>query len=156
VAVDSYVSIQSFNRIYHVLTRAKAPLKLSGEEGNRTCPSTLFGIRAAPFQLHSVSPFPGRIEAEFAPDKIEDASLLRSPARATRESHFAHTQADSFRHGGNIPPLWPFSEGNDVRLIGLSWNDESQVVLARPDSNILTVSDLKGRTLAVPSVAGGR
>lgn len=92
----------------------------------------------------------GWIDAEFAPDKIEVASLLRSPLRATRESHFAHTQANSFRHGGNIPPLWAFSEGNDVRLIALSWNDENQVVLARPDSDIRTVADLRGRKLAVP------
>ena len=92
----------------------------------------------------------GWIDDEFAPDKIEVASLLSSAARATRESHFAHTQPGSFRHGGNIPPLWAFSEGNDVRLIALSWNDEIQVVLARPDSDIRTVADLKGRKLGVP------
>ena len=92
----------------------------------------------------------GWIDDEFAPDKIEVASLLSSAARATRESHFAHTQSGSFRHGGNIPPLWAFSEGNDVRLIALSWNDEIQVVLARADSDIRTVADLKGRRLGVP------
>jgi ABC-type nitrate/sulfonate/bicarbonate transport system substrate-binding protein len=92
----------------------------------------------------------GWIDDEFAPDRIEVASLLSSAARATRESHFAHTQPGSFRHGGNIPPLWAFSEGNDLRLIALSWNDEIQVVLARPDSDIRTVADLKGRKLGVP------
>jgi ABC-type nitrate/sulfonate/bicarbonate transport system substrate-binding protein len=46
--------------------------------------------------------------------------------------------------------LWAFSEGNDVRLIALSWTDESQVVLTLPDSAIRTAADLRGRKLAVP------
>jgi ABC-type nitrate/sulfonate/bicarbonate transport system substrate-binding protein len=92
----------------------------------------------------------GWIDEEFAGDRIEVASLLSSDARQTRESHFAHTQPNSLRHGGNIPPLWAFSKGSDVRLIALSWNDEPQVVLARPDSDIRTVADLKGRKLGVP------
>jgi ABC-type nitrate/sulfonate/bicarbonate transport system substrate-binding protein len=92
----------------------------------------------------------GWIDDEFAGDGIKVASLLSADARQTRESHFAHTQPNSFRHGGNIPPLWAFSEGNDVRLIALSWNDEPQMVLAQPDSDIRTVADLKGRRLGVP------
>jgi ABC-type nitrate/sulfonate/bicarbonate transport system substrate-binding protein len=92
----------------------------------------------------------GWIDKEFAHDQIRVASLLSSPIRSTRESHFAHTQPNSFRHGGNIPPLWAFSEGNDVRLIALSWTEENQVVLTLPDSAIRTASDLKGRKLAVP------
>ncbi len=92
----------------------------------------------------------GWIEKEFARDSIQVASLMNSSDRTVRESHFAHTQAKSFRHGGNIPPIWAFSEGNDVRLIGLSWTDENQLVLVRPDSDIRTVADLKGRRLSVP------
>jgi ABC-type nitrate/sulfonate/bicarbonate transport system substrate-binding protein len=92
----------------------------------------------------------GWIDEEFAADGIKVASLLSSPDRAIRESHFAHTQPNSFRHGGNIPPIWAYSEGNDVRLIALSWTDENQVVLTRPDSGIQTAADLKGRKLAVP------
>jgi ABC-type nitrate/sulfonate/bicarbonate transport system substrate-binding protein len=92
----------------------------------------------------------GWITEEFASDGIEVVSLLSSEARKMRESHFAHTQPNLFRHGGNIPPLWAFSEGSDVRLIGLSWNDETQLVLARPDCDFRTVGDLKGRKLGVP------
>jgi ABC-type nitrate/sulfonate/bicarbonate transport system substrate-binding protein len=92
----------------------------------------------------------GWLDDEFARDRIEVASLLSSDTRQARESHFAHTQPNSFRHGGNIPPLWAFSEGSDVRVIALSWNDEPQVVLARPDSGIHTVADLKERRLGVP------
>jgi ABC-type nitrate/sulfonate/bicarbonate transport system substrate-binding protein len=92
----------------------------------------------------------GWIDEEFKGDRIRIASLLSSPERAVRESHFAHTQPNSFRHGGNIPPIWAYSEGNDVRLIALSWADENQVVLTRPNSGIQTAADLKGRKLAVP------
>jgi ABC-type nitrate/sulfonate/bicarbonate transport system substrate-binding protein len=92
----------------------------------------------------------GWIEQDFARDRIRVASLLNSADRAIRESHFAHTQPNSFRHGGNIPPIWAYSEGNDVRLIGLSWTKENQFVLVRPDSDIRAVADLKGRKLSVP------
>ena len=90
------------------------------------------------------------IEQDFARDRIKIASLLNSSDRAVRESHFAHTQPNSFRHGGNIPPIWAFSEGNDVRLIGLWWTEENQLVLVRSDSDLRAVADLKGRRLSVP------
>jgi ABC-type nitrate/sulfonate/bicarbonate transport system substrate-binding protein len=90
------------------------------------------------------------MDDEFAADRIQVASLLNSSARPIRESHFTHSQPNSFRHGGNIPPLWAFSHGSDVRLIALSWNYEPQLVLVRPESNIRTVADLKGRRLGVP------
>src|SRR5271170_6368218 len=83
----------------------------------------------------------GWIDREFAPDGLKVASLLDSPLRTVRESHFAHTQPNSFRHGGNIPPIWAFSEGHDAKLIALSWTDENQVLLARPDSDIRTTVD---------------
>jgi ABC-type nitrate/sulfonate/bicarbonate transport system substrate-binding protein len=92
----------------------------------------------------------GWIDQEFAADGIEVVSLLNSPVRSVRESHFAHTQPNSFRHGGNIPPIWAHSQGHDVRLIALSWTDENQVVLTRPDSGIRSAAELKDRRLAVP------
>ena len=63
----------------------------------------------------------GWLDEEFAPDGITVASLRSSADRAVRESHFDHSQAASFRQGGNIPPIWTRSRGADVRLIGLSW-----------------------------------
>jgi ABC-type nitrate/sulfonate/bicarbonate transport system substrate-binding protein len=112
--------------------------------------NTLWYTRCPVPTAFSVAIRLGWLENEFVGDGLEVASLLSSNARQTRESHFAHTQPNSFRHGGNIPPLWAFSEGSDVQLIALSWNDEPQVVLARPGSDIHTVADLKGRRLGVP------
>jgi ABC-type nitrate/sulfonate/bicarbonate transport system substrate-binding protein len=112
--------------------------------------NTLWYTRCPVPTASSVAIRLGWMDDEFARDRIEVTSLLSSDARQTRESHFAHTQANSFRHGGNIPPVWAFSQGSDVRLIALSWNDEPQLVLTRPDSDIRTVADLKGRKLSVP------
>jgi len=92
----------------------------------------------------------GWLDEEFEADGIEVSSLLKSTDRSVRESHFDHTLADSFRHGGNTPPIWSRAKGNDVRLIGLSWTDQPQFLLARPESGIKTAGDLKGKRLALP------
>ena len=66
-----------------------------------------------------------------------------------RESHFDHTQADSFRQGGNIPPIWTRSRGSDVRLIGLSWAEQYQAIVAAPGSGIGGPEGLKGQRLGI-------
>jgi ABC-type nitrate/sulfonate/bicarbonate transport system substrate-binding protein len=91
----------------------------------------------------------GWLDEEFAPDGITVASLRASTDRAVRESHFNHTQASSFRQGGNIPPIWTRSQGSDVRLIGLSWAEQYQAILTLPGSGIHGPEDLKGRRLAL-------
>jgi ABC-type nitrate/sulfonate/bicarbonate transport system substrate-binding protein len=92
----------------------------------------------------------GWFDDEFAADGIEVNSLLKSTDPAVRESHFDHTLADSFRHGGNTPPIWSRAKGNDVRLIGLSWTEQPQFLLSKPESGIKTARDLKGKRLALP------
>jgi ABC-type nitrate/sulfonate/bicarbonate transport system substrate-binding protein len=91
----------------------------------------------------------GWFDEEFAADGIEVNSLLKSTDRAVRESHFDHTLADSFRHGGNTPPIWARAKGNDVRLIGLSWTEQPQFLLSLNDK-IKTAADLKGKRLSLP------
>jgi ABC-type nitrate/sulfonate/bicarbonate transport system substrate-binding protein len=92
----------------------------------------------------------GWFDEEFAADGIEVNSLLKSADRAVRESHFDHSLGDSFRHGGNTPPLWARAKGNDVRLIGLSWTEQPQFLLSKPESGIRKAADLKGKRLALP------
>ncbi len=91
----------------------------------------------------------GWLEDEFAADGIAIASLRASADRAVRESHFDHTQAGSFRQGGNIPPIWTRSRGSDVRLIGLSWAHQYQAIVALRGSGIDGPADLAGRRLAL-------
>ena len=91
----------------------------------------------------------GWLDEEFAADGIAVASLRASADDAVRESHFSHTQADSFRQGGNIPPIWTRSRGSDVRLIGLSWAEQYQAIVALPGSGIRGPEDLRGRRLGL-------
>jgi ABC-type nitrate/sulfonate/bicarbonate transport system substrate-binding protein len=91
----------------------------------------------------------GWLDDEFAADGITVASLRASAEAAVRESHFDHTQADSFRQGGNIPPIWTRSRGSDVRLIGLSWAEQYQAIVTLRGSGIEGPADLKGRKLAL-------
>ena len=82
-----------------------------------------------------------------------DGVAIRSPrgARHDVSSISDHTLAQSFRQGGSIPAMWARSNGANTRVIGLSWVDESQLILARPESGIRSVKALRGRRIAIPS-----
>lgn len=80
-------------------------------------------------------------------------SLRESNDQSVRESHFDHTLVNSVRHGGNIPAIWARSVGRETRLLGLSWADETQLILTRPDTGIRGVRDLKGRRFGLPKWA---
>ena len=112
--------------------------------------TTLWYTRCPVATASSLAIQNGWMDEEFGRDGIHVASLRESGERAVRESHFDHTQADSFREGGNIPPIWVRSRGGDTRLIGLAWVDEYQAILALPESGIRTARDLRGRRLALP------
>ena len=77
-------------------------------------------------------------------------SIRDSNDRSVRNSHFDHTLANSFRQGGNIPAIWARAAGRDTRLIGLTWTDEYQVIIALPTSGIQSVRDLVGRRIGIP------
>lgn len=80
----------------------------------------------------------------------EVQSLRHSADEKIRLSHFTHTYPGMIRQGGHIPPLWSRSAGRNIRLLGLSWTNEAQLLLTLPDKGIEQVSDLKGKRLAVP------
>ena len=92
----------------------------------------------------------GWIQAEFASDGIQINTLQETSDRDLRESHYDHHLPYSFRQGGNVPALWARSQGADTRVIGFNWVDESQLVVALPESGILHPKHLKGRRLALP------
>jgi len=55
------------------------------------------------------------------------------------------------RQGGSVPAIWARGCGADTRVIGLSWVDESQLLITRADAGIATVRDLRGRRIGLPS-----
>jgi len=92
----------------------------------------------------------GWIEEGFRRDGIALRSLASSQDRAVRQSHFGHSQENSLRHGGNIPPIVSRAGGGDPRVVGLSRTGSAKLVLALPESGIRSAEDLKGKRLSVP------
>ena len=93
----------------------------------------------------------GWLEQAFTRQGTKLGSLLESNDFATRESHFTHKVQNSVRHGGNIPAISARARGRDTRVIGLSWADETQLILASPESGITSVQELKGRRFGLPN-----
>ena len=82
-----------------------------------------------------------------------DGVAIRSPrgSRGTTCRRSAITRSRSRSMGRQHPAMWARSNGANTRVIGLSWVDESQLILARPESGIRSVKALRGRRIAIPS-----
>lgn len=113
-------------------------------------PDTLWYTRCPVPTAFAVAIDLGLFEDEFAAEGVSVRSLASSTDVAVRQSHFHHSQANSFRHGGNGPPLVSRSRGADSRLIALSWNESIKPILALPGSGIRTMDDLRGRRISIP------
>ena len=96
----------------------------------------------------------GWLADEFAADGIGIASLQDERGASLRESHFTHDLPTLIREGGNVPALWARSRGAATRLIGLTWVDEYQAILAAPGSSISSPIGLAGQRLALPDRGG--
>jgi len=91
----------------------------------------------------------GWLKETFGKEGIELKSIIDSPSRDIRQSHFNHTLDWSFRHGGNVPPIRARSEGRKTRLVGITWTDEFQALITLPSTGIKTTKDLKGRRFGI-------
>ena len=65
--------------------------------------------------------------------------------------HYDHQLATLIREGGNLLALPAKAQGAPTRLVGLTWIDEWQTILVRPDSDIRSPAQLKGKRLALPA-----
>lgn len=113
-------------------------------------PSQLWYTRCPVPTASGIAIHHGWLTEEFESDGIAVSSLRASPDRAFRESHFDHRVENSFRHGGNAPPIWSRSQGQDIVVIGLTWLPQYQRVLALKSSGITSVQHLRGKRLALP------
>ncbi len=64
--------------------------------------------------------------------------------------------AHLFREGGNIDALAARALGAQTRVIGLTWIDERQAIMVRPDTVVMEPADLKGLRFALPGYAQTR
>lgn len=92
----------------------------------------------------------GWLQAEFGPDGVPVSILQESNDRQIRLQHVYHDLRGLFREGGNIPALWSRANGlHNTAIVGLTWVDERQVLLARPGSGLSGPESLKGKRLGL-------
>jgi len=93
----------------------------------------------------------GWLTEEFARDGIP-LSTLQEDARNSdlARHHYDHELSTLIREGGNMLSIAARAQGAKTRLIGLTWIDEGQAIIVRPDSGITEPKHLKGRRLALP------
>lgn len=96
----------------------------------------------------------GWLEQEFAADGLPVSTLQE--ARQLGHHHYDHQLPGLFREGGNVPALAARAAGSPSRLIGLTWIEEWQTILVRPDSGIRSAADLRGKRLALPAWSNSR
>ncbi|MET0286947.1 MAG: ABC transporter substrate-binding protein [Polyangiales bacterium] len=92
----------------------------------------------------------GWLEQAFAPDGIT-LRTLQDADPALGRHHYDHALPTLIREGGSMLAIGARAQGADTRLIGLTWIDEWQTILVRPDSNIRGPADLAGKRLALPA-----
>jgi ABC-type nitrate/sulfonate/bicarbonate transport system substrate-binding protein len=91
----------------------------------------------------------GWLGDEFASEGIAVRTLQESVTELGRH-HYDHRLPTLIREGGNMLSIAARAQGEPTKLIGLTWIEESQLILTRPDAGIRSAADLKGRRLALP------
>lgn len=93
----------------------------------------------------------GYFAEEFARDGFRLRTLQDDDAAEYRYNHYDHELTTLIREGGNLYSIPAKAQGAKTRLIGLTWIDEGQAILVRPDSDIRSAADLKGKRLGLPA-----
>jgi ABC-type nitrate/sulfonate/bicarbonate transport system substrate-binding protein len=92
----------------------------------------------------------GWLTEEFSRDGIEVLTLQDAGPDLARH-HYEHGLPSLIREGGNLLAIPAKAQGAHTRLIGLTWIDEWQAILVRPDSDIRSPRQLAGKRLALPA-----
>lgn len=94
----------------------------------------------------------GWLEDEFKADGITLRTLQEDANAEFRHHHYDHQLPNLIREGGNLFAIPARAQGAQTRLVGLTWIDEGQSIIVRPDSDIRSPKDLKGKRLALPAI----
>ncbi|HSC88922.1 MAG TPA: hypothetical protein VLC09_16685 [Polyangiaceae bacterium] len=93
----------------------------------------------------------GWFHDEFKKDGFRLRTLQDDDADDFRYNHYDHELETLIREGGNLYSIPARAQGAKTRLIGLTWIDEGQSILVRPDSDIRSPEQLVGKRLALPA-----
>jgi ABC-type nitrate/sulfonate/bicarbonate transport system substrate-binding protein len=99
----------------------------------------------------------GRLRDAFAEVGLGVRSIREPRNPAFREQGYHHDLKYLLREGGSFPALWTRAAGRDhTVVVGLTWVDEAQYLLARPKSGLACgdLSRLAGQRLALPAPTG--
>jgi ABC-type nitrate/sulfonate/bicarbonate transport system substrate-binding protein len=109
---------------------------------------------------HARCPVPTPLSLAIQLGWIEDAlrqsgniqlrSLPETDDPTETVHHHESPLPNSFRHGGSVPAIWARARGQQTRVIGLSWTDEYQAIIALPQSGLTHVRELRGRRIGIP------
>ncbi len=92
----------------------------------------------------------GWLTSEFMADGIGVRTLQDAGPELARH-HYEHGLSSLIREGGNLLAIPARAQGARTRLVGLTWIDEWQAILVRPDSDIRSARELAGKRLALPA-----
>jgi ABC-type nitrate/sulfonate/bicarbonate transport system substrate-binding protein len=92
----------------------------------------------------------GWLRDEFTRDGIRVATIQDAPPELARH-HYDHEIQTLIREGGSLLALAARAQGAPTKLIGLTWIDEAQAIIVRPDSRISEPLHLKGARVALPA-----
>jgi ABC-type nitrate/sulfonate/bicarbonate transport system substrate-binding protein len=92
----------------------------------------------------------GWFHEEFKEDGFRLRTLQDDDAGEFAYNHYDHDLTTLIREGGNLYSIPAKAQGAKTRLIGLTWIDEAQSILVRPDSDIRAPRDLQGKRLGLP------
>ena len=104
----------------------------------------------------------GWFEKAFAYHGFKVNTLQESREPAMRAQHFYHDIKTLIRDGGNVLPLWTRARNlhakgwDNTVIVGLTWLDEAQVLLARPGCGVRPgdLSSLRGKRLGLSRAEG--
>lgn len=91
----------------------------------------------------------GWLTEAFEQDGVALRTLQESGSELGRH-HYDHRLPTLIREGGNMLAIAARAQGEPTKLVGLTWIEESQLILARSGSGIVSAADLKGKRLALP------
>jgi len=94
----------------------------------------------------------GWLDNEFKDDGITLRTLQEDGNGEFRHHHYDHGLTNLIREGGNLFAIPAKAQGAKTRLVGLTWIDEGQSIIVRPNSDIRSPKDLKGKRLALPVI----